>query len=236
LTIPRNLPSAEETASHLVACGLPKPHIFVNTPVQNPTHINQIHRNIFEGHYAQTEQFYLHELKNNRQLHMLGFEDDVRVIEPRTFTKKLNKLLDYLDQHRRDNWTMVNLGCAPLGPAVPIAHGLAVVSASYSLQGYLLNGRKVPWIMSLTRSVCERPWGFEGGRSIRFGENLAVRKAWLTQERLPKEFFFKDIPVLRDVVTYDRTMDLLMVIACIAPVVLLLAFVRLLVGKRFKWD
>jgi hypothetical protein len=233
LTIPRNRESAQVTALHLEQCGLPKPIIYENTPVKNPTHINQIHRNIFEGHLAQLMQFYQNQLRENRHLHYLGFEDDARVIDPQTIVAKIHDLLDHLEQNRR-KWTMVNLGCAPLGPAFPTSHGLAIVSAGYSVHSLLVNGKEVPWICGLGKTACERPLLFEGGRLIPFGQNLAVRKPWFTQERLPKEFFFKDVPGLRNVVTYARTMEYLMIIAYLAPLVVLMGLLRLVLGFAFS--
>jgi hypothetical protein len=223
LTIPRNLKSAIETCRHLASRGFPEPEIFENTPVVNPTSIDQVHRNIFEGHFAILERFYTKRLPANRRLHLLVFEDDACAVswaQLRLFDLVRDKV-SYLERHY-PNWSVLNLGCASMGPVLPVGNGLVMAAAPYSVHAYVVNGRKAGTICKMTRKICKRPLYPEGCSVFPFSERFALFRPLLTQTRLPKEFIFKNIPLVRDVLTYERTMLGLMVISSLAPLVVLM--------------
>jgi hypothetical protein len=225
LTIPANLPSARETCAHLVSKGFPEPAIFLNTPVQNPTHINQVHRNIFEGHYQIVEAFHRDHFRHDRGLHLLVFEDDALVMRDDA-AQILASKVEYLER-RRPKWSMLNLGCASLGPAFPVGHGLAIVLAGFSVHAVCYNGGETGRIVRMGRAVCERPFWPEGGRVFSLRSRFALLWPIVTQTRVPKEFIFKHVPVLRHVVTYERALVLLMLVSCLAPLILLAALFRI---------
>lgn len=225
LTIPANLPSARDTCRHLSRMGFPEPEIFLNTPVKNPTHINQIHRNIFEGHHGIVSKFYHDHYRKDRRLHLLAFEDDALVLRADACKLVVEKVA-VLDR-KRPRWKMLNLGCASLGPAFPVGDGLAVVLAGFSVHAICINGEASGEIVRMTTAVCERPLYPEGGRIFPVWSRFAVLWPLVTQTRVPKEFIFKHVPVLRDLVTYDRALVLLMLVSCLAPFILIAAILRL---------
>jgi hypothetical protein len=227
LTIPANLASAQETIQHLQSHGFPKPEMFVNTPVACPTHINQVHQNIFEGHWEMVKNFYLGPFRARRDLHLLLLEDDVRVLHrdaARIIVEKV-RLLDKL----WPNWSVLFLGCASLGPAVPVGSGFVIASAPYSVHAYVINGRKTGTICQMSKSICRRPLFPEGCSVFPLTERFALFWPLVTQIRVPKEFLFKHVPILRDWITYDRTLVALMWISCFGPALLMFVVVMMLV-------
>lgn len=225
LTIPANLQSARETCAHLEAKGFPKPEIFLNTPVKNPKHINEVHRNIFEGHAQIVAKFYREHYMVDRSLHLLVFEDDALVLRDDACQVLVDKVA-WLDR-ARPKWSMLNLGCASLGPAFPVGHGLALVLAGFSVHAICVNGKETGRIARMGTAVCERPLYPEGGRIFSVWSRFALLWPIVTQTRVPKEFIFKHVPVLRSLVTYERALVLLMLVSVLAPVVLALAVLRL---------
>ena len=231
LTIPSNLASAQETCAHLVEHGFPDPHIYLNTPVRNPTHINQVHRNIFEGHFDIVQRFYLGPFRARRDLHLLILEDDVRVLR-KDAARQIAAKIALLEQ-KWPQWSVLNLGCASLGPAFPVGSGFVMAMAPYSVHAYVINGRKVSTILQLTKAICRRPLFPEGCGIFPIRERFALFTPLLTQIRVPKEFLFKHIPVVKDWITYDRTLVVLMWISCALPI-LLVGTLLVLVSRSFR--
>jgi hypothetical protein len=220
-----------------VSKGFPQPDIFVNTPVKNPKHINEIHRNIFEGHFQIVAKFYRDHYLVDRSLHLLVFEDDALVTQDDACQVLVDQVA-YLDR-KRPSWSMLNLGCASLGPAWPVGHGLVQVLAGFSVHAVCFNGRETGRVVRMGTAVCQRPMFPEGGRVFPWRSRFALLWPIVTQTRVPKEFVFKHVPVLRNLVTYERALVLLMVVSCLAPVLLVLALLRLawfLHSYKSRWS
>ena len=226
LTIPANLASAQESIRKLVAQGFPAPELFLNTPVKNPKHVDEVHRNIFEGHFSIVERFYHNIYPSRRHLHLLVLEDDAEALVP-------DAAMQIVDAVRRlerkcPNWSVLFLGCVPLGPSIPIGGGFVMTLAPFSAHGYVIRGREARTILQLTRKICRRPMFPEGCNIFPLTQRFALFTPLLTQTRTPKEFFFKDIPILKDYITFSRTMSALMWISCLVPPLLIAIFAVIL--------
>ena len=223
-----------QTIAGLVKQGFPHPDIYWNTPVAKPKHINEVHSNIFNGHFSILERFQNVIMRQDKTkttpLHLMVMEDDVLILDPNICSKMLSTV-EYLDQYR-PNWSILFLGCMCIGPALPIGNGLVHPCSPYSVHCYILNGRKVQSIVNMGRSICRRPIFPEGCEVFPFQDRFAFFAPLMGQTRPPKEFFLKNIPFVRDHFSFDMCMQAYMWCSVLIPILMLIVSLGLIISIR----
>jgi hypothetical protein len=224
LTVQQNMDSTNKTIEGLKHHGMPPPELYLNTPVQNPKSINDVHRNILEAHFEIIQRFVDTTLAQDPGAHLMVAEDDAEAVRPQPVDLILDAVR-YLEAERR-SWVILYLGVVPMGPSLYIGKGLVNVSAPYSAHAYVINGRQARSIVALGKGVCRRPIFVEGGSMFPFFSKFAFFNPVFSQSRLPKEMHA--VSFLRNHVSFEFAMVSCMWLSLMMPLLLTLLFVVLL--------